>query len=357
MRVWVAPADLHGCGYYRLLFAAKYLKSQGHDITIVPPTQRHHGLSGTMEDGKLIDVQAPEGVDVMVLQRVTHGPVADAIPMLRAKGVAVVIDIDDDLDAINPTNPAWAALHPQSNTQHDWATAALACQRATMVTVSTPALLRRYAAHGRGRVLFNCVPELFLKLDRQDSPVIGWGGSIHSHPDDLQVTGTAVQRLMTEGHMFQVVGPGEGVQDALRLPREPLSTGNIEIGDWAVNIARLGVGIAPLAPTRFNDAKSWLKMLEYAAVGVPPVASPLPEYERLHRESGVGVLAAKPSQWYRELRRLATDDTWRAEVSERSRAGAAEWTVERHAWRWMEAWSEAFRVQRASASAFTRGAR
>lgn len=355
MRVCVAPADTHGCGWYRLLFAAQYLKSQGHDIQIILPTQRHHGLSGTMEDGKLIDVQVPEGVDVMVLQRVTHGPVADAIPLMRAKGVAVVIDIDDDLDAINPTNPAWAALHPQSDTQHDWATAALACRRATLVTVSTPALLRRYAPHGRGVVLPNCVPGLFLKLDRQDSPVIGWGGSVHSHPDDLQVTGTAVQRLMTEGHMFQVVGPGEGVKEALRLPREPLATGNIEIGDWAVNVARLGIGIAPLALTRFNTSKSHLKMLEYAAVGVPPVVSPLPEYERLHREHGVGVLAAKPSQWYRELRRLATDDTWRTEVSERSRAGAAQWTVEQHAWKWAEAWSDALRIQRAGASAFAKG--
>jgi hypothetical protein len=340
-----------------LLFAAIYLRSQGHDIQIISPTQRHHGLSGTMENGNLVDIQVPDGVDVMVLQRITHGPVADAIPMIRAKGVAVVIDIDDDLDAINPTNPAWAALHPQSDTQHDWATAALACQRATLVTVSTPALLRRYAAHGRGVVLPNCVPELFLQVARQDSPVIGWGGSIHSHPDDLQVTGTAVQRLMAEGHMFQVVGPGAGVKDALRLPREPLATGNIEIGDWAVNVARLGIGIAPLATTRFNKSKSWLKPLEYAATGVPPVMSPLPEYERLHREHGVGVLAAKPSQWLRELRRLATDDTWRAEVSERSRAGAAQWTVEAHAWRWAEAWAEALKLQRAGASAFSRGAR
>lgn len=355
MRVCVAPADIHGCGWYRLLFASRYLKAQGHDIQIILPTQRHHGLNGTMENGKLIDVQIPDGIDVMVLQRVTFGPVAEAIPLIRAKGVAVVIDIDDDLDAINPSNPAWASLHPQSNTRHDWATAALACQRATLVTVSTPALLRRYAAHGRGLVLPNCVPELFLRVDRQDSPVIGWGGSVHSHPDDLQVVGTAVQRLMDEGHMFQVVGPGEGVQDALRLPREPLATGNIEIGDWAVNIARLGIGIAPLALTRFNNSKSWLKALEYAAVGVPPVVSPLPEYERLHREHDIGVLAAKPSQWYRELRRLATDDTWRAEVSERSRAGAAQWTVEQHAWKWAEAWAQALKIQRAGAGAFAKG--
>lgn len=255
MRVCIFPADLFGCGWYRLLFFAKHLQALGHDIQIIPPDRRQSGLTGDMQNGKLVNVTPPAGADVVVMQRVTHPPVADAIPLLRAQGIAVVVDIDDDLDAISPSNPAWAALHPRSQTEHDWASASLACQRATMVTVSSPALLRRYAAHGRGVVIPNCVPDLFLKLQRVDSGVIGWGGSIHSHPDDLQVVGTAMRRLQSEGHVFQVVGPGTGVKDALALPREPLATGNIEIGDWAASLSILGVGITPLAESRFNESK------------------------------------------------------------------------------------------------------
>lgn len=355
MKVCVFPADLYGCGWYRLLFFAKHLQALGHDVQIIPPDRRQTGLAGEMRDGKLIGVTAPAGADVVVMQRVTHPPVADAIPLLRAQGVAVVVDIDDDLDAISPSNPAWEALHPRSRTEHDWASAALACQRATLVTVSSPALLRRYAAHGRGVVIPNCVPSLFLNMQRIDSGVIGWGGSIHSHPDDLQVVGTSMRRLQAEGHVFQVVGPGTGVKDALGLPREPLATGNVEIQDWAASLSILGVGITPLADSRFNESKSWLKPLEYASVGVPPVMSPRTEYARIHEQYGVGVLAARPSHWYREVKRLAEDEAYRREVSERSRAGAALWTVERNSWRAMEAWSEAFKIQRGtSASAFTR---
>ena len=231
----------------------------------------------------------------------------------------------------------------------------MACQRATMVTVSTPSLLKIYAAHGRGVVIPNCVPELFLSMQRVDSGVIGWGGSVHSHPDDLQVVGTSMRRLQSEGHIFQVVGPGDGVREALELPNEPLATGNVAIEDWAASLSILGVGITPLAITRFNNSKSWLKPLEKASVGVPSVMSPLPEYARLHRDYGVGVLAEKPAQWYREVKRLAEDEAYRHEVSERSRAGAAQWTVEKNSWRVLEAWHEAFKIQRSQAgSVFAR---
>lgn len=295
MKVFVFPADLFGCGWYRLLFFAKHLQAQGHDITIIPDNRRH-GLTGETRNGKLISITPPPGADVVVLQRVTHRPVAEAIPLLRAQGVAVVVDIDDDLDAISPSNPAWAALHPKSNTEHDWASAALACQYASMVTVSTPALLKRYAAHGRGVVVPNCVPELFLSLARVDSGIIGWGGSIHSHPDDLQVVGSSMRRLVEEGNIFQVVGPGNGVRDALALPSEPLATGNIDIGDWAPSLSILGVGIVPLADTRFNQGKSWLKFLEKASVGVPSVASPCPNTSACTRATGsVSSLVSRPS--------------------------------------------------------------
>jgi hypothetical protein len=98
-----------------------------------------------------------------------------------------------------------------------------------------------------------------------------------------------------------------------------------------------------------------LKPLEKASVGVPSVMSPRPEYARLHHDYGVGVLADKPAQWYREVKRLAEDEAYRREVSERSRAGAAQWTVEGNSWRLMEVWAEAFKLQRSQAgSAFTR---
>ena len=71
-------------------------------------------------------------------------------------------------------------------------------------------------------------------------------------------------------------------------------TGMIEQELFHAQVAQLDTGIVPLQRSRFNEAKSNLKGLEYAALGVPFVASPTAEYERLAEskfEAGRGTIA------------------------------------------------------------------
>jgi hypothetical protein len=102
----------------------------------------------------------------------------------------------------------------------------------------------------------------------------------------------------------------------------------------------MDVGIVPLEDTDFNAAKSRLKGLEMAAVGVPFVASPRDEYQRLHR-LGAGLLADRPRDWRRHLTRLVRDGDYREELADRGRAVAAAETYENHADRWWAAWQRA----------------
>jgi glycosyltransferase involved in cell wall biosynthesis len=358
-RINVYPADLTACGHYRMIWPALALQAQGHDVHIIVPKQRGGsvGLDGFQDDaGNLISIEPPDA-DVIVLQRITHRQIAQAVPMLRAQGVAVVVDMDDDLTCIHPANIAWTAMHPRrgvGNAAHSWHHATQACLDATFVTVSTPALLRTYAPHGRGQVLANCVPSRYLDVPHADSPVIGWGGSVHSHPDDLQAVGSSVARLVREGHQFSVVGEGIGVRQAIGLDADPPASGLVDLPQWPNALADLGIGIVPLSDTRFNRGKSWLKGLEYMAAGVPWVASPRAEYRRLHA-LGVGLLADKPRDWYRHLKALATDEQRRRDMSAAGRAVAADLTIESRAWMWAEAWERAYRTQRqAASSAFSR---
>lgn len=348
MKVYVFPADETGCGYYRMIWPAMALRAQGHDVVLLMPRQRGHALSAmTDSSGRLVDVRIPQDADVIVLQRITHRHLIEAIKLIRAKGVAVVVDIDDDLAAIHPGNAAFLAMHPTKGVHpdHTWMNTQLACEAATRVVVSSDALLRRYAPHGRGSVIHNQVPERYLKVPRVDSTVIGWGGSAHSHPGDLDTVGVGVSALMGETS-FRVVGPGTGVREALRLPDEPEATGARRIHDeWPAALAGLGVGIAPLAESRFNAGKSWLKPLEYMSLGVPWVASPRPEYRLLHG-FGVGLLADRPRHWTAQLRRLVRDSGFRQEMSARGRDVAAGFTIEGNAWRWWEAWSLAYEEDR-----------
>jgi hypothetical protein len=348
VRTLIYPADNAGCGRYRLIWVAEALKAQGHDVTIVWPSERAGINGGILPDGTCAAVEAPEA-DVIVMQRLSFRPIATAVPLLRAKGIAVVVDMDDDLSQIHPKHAAYLKYQPGSGGMHTWENAAYACRMATMVTTSTPALQQVYAPHGRGAVLRNCVPARYLDVPRVDSDVIGWPGSVPSHPNDLQQVGNAVRRLVSQGHKFLGVGPVYGLQKALDLDSMPDATGNVSLDEWPNAVGALGVGMVPLEDSRFNAGKSWLKGIELAATGVPFVASPRDEYRHLHK-LGAGMLAAKPQHWYSMLRNLATNAALRQEMSEAGREVAAQHTIEGNAWRWMSAWEDALKLQRSQAA-------
>lgn len=350
MRIYVYPADMDGCGMYRMVWPAWALKKQGHDVRVVLPHERDKNLAAIADDGyNISDVYVPEDADVIVLQRISHRRLVESIPIIRSRGIAVVIDIDDDLSSIHPNNPAFTMLHPKNiqHAEHSWLQVQRACEAATLVAVSTPALQGIYGRAGNSRVLSNCVPQRYTELPHYDSDVFGWGGSLHSHVNDLAVLGNSVMRLTRDGFDFRVVGPGDGIQKELKLDNEPDITGVIDLTTaWPETLGSLGVGIAPLADTRFNKSKSWLKPLEMAAVGVPSVVSPRAEYRRLNRD-GIGILADKPQQWYGKIKELLENNSMREELSARGREIVREkYTLEANAWRWLEVWAEAYEIDK-----------
>jgi hypothetical protein len=357
VRVVCYPADTAGCGSFRVIWPAQALAAAGHDVEIRPPEDR--GLKLRIGPGERVDdVLDIDGVDVMVFQRLTHQWMAEAVPLLRARGVAVVIDVDDDLTTVHPRNPAYRSMHPSNAGKrdratgqihrHSWQHLTAACREATLVTVSTPALAERYAQHGRGHVIYNHLPDSYFGVPHTDRDTIGWPAALASHPDDPSALGGAVARLVGEGADFRVVGDPVGTGRAFGLAHDPQGRTGVGIDGWPAAVAGdIGVGISPLADTAFNRAKSWLKPLELSALGIPWVASPRAEYARLHAR-GAGVLADTPRRWYRELRRLVDSPALRAERAEAGRAVAEGLRLSANAWRWAEAWGRALEIQRAA---------
>jgi hypothetical protein len=73
-----------------------------------------------MDGDTPVDCKVPNGADVVVLQRPSHLWHATVISMMRAKGVAVVVDMDDNLTCIHRENLAYLNYHPRSNTPYSW---------------------------------------------------------------------------------------------------------------------------------------------------------------------------------------------------------------------------------------------
>lgn len=254
MRVVCYPADKGGCGSFRVIWPAQLLAAAGHDVEIRPPENRGLKLRIGPND-HVDDVLDTDGVDVIVFQRLTHQWMSQSVPLLRAKGIAVVVDVDDDLSTVHPRNPAYRSMHPRTGGKHSWQHLAAACRDATLVTVSTPALLERYARHGRGHVIYNHLPDAYFGVEHTDSTVLGWPAALASHPDDPAVLGGAVARLVSEGARFRVTGDPVGVGAAFGLPADPPGRHGINPEQWPAAVAELGIGVAPLADTVFNRAK------------------------------------------------------------------------------------------------------
>lgn len=351
MKVYVLPADAYACGHYRLIWPADALKRQGFDIQIMPPKKNTGFLAKTrvMPDGtqQLTSVEVPQDADVIVIQRPAHPLQPQMINIMRQNKIAVVVDMDDDMTSIHPGNQAYEMYRPRSGSPYSWKHATESCKLATLVTTTTRALQRTYAGHGRGMIIDNYVPAAVLGYPKPETGAFAWAGNTFSHPNDPQVTAPAPQRLLDEGYNLKVISGKSKVRDAMRLREEPDYTGSVGIEAWIQTIAEnCDVGMVPLACTAFNTAKSRLKGIEYMAAGVAWVASPREEYRKLHRESGCGLLADTPKQWYQHLKRLLDDEPERKEQVERGREYMKTQTIQANAWRWAEAWTRALEIER-----------
>jgi hypothetical protein len=352
MYVRLMLPDQAGCAFYRMIYPGLSVAEVTPADWTVEFCETWKGVT-YVTDGPLegmpvgVNKADIEGLDAVVLQRPLRKFNVEMIDILQTNGVAVIVDVDDDFKHVDRRHMAWRRCQPKYSPQANWAWLEYACSVADMVTVTTPALAERYGSHGRVAVLPNKVPKPMLGTvpgEDRDGRTVGWGGFVGTHPGDLQVTqgqvGLACQDVDAR---FMCVGSGEMVKKNLQLPDdvEYEVTGAQDFGDYPFKIAELDVGIVPLASTRFNEAKSALKGLEYAAIGVPFVASPTSDYLRV-QEDGLGLIASTRKEWRRTVKQLLTDDELRLEMSKAGQEVVREKHLfEDHGWRWAEAWEQA----------------
>lgn len=357
MNVVIFPAEQGGCGHYRLIYPGRAVTTTQTGVTVTEADQldevRHKVMYRRTTDpawvvrerDELVDVNLD--ADVAVFQRIVDESRLEHIAALQARGVAVVVDVDDDLTNLPKGHPYRLHSSPYWASGADRTVLARACRMADLVTVTTPALAAIYGAHGRVAILPNCVPGWYLDTtaDRwaPGEITVGWTGSTVTHVRDLEVVGDGVARALADtGARFVALGTGVDVARQLALDPDRVETtgGWVDIARYPAEYARFDVAIVPLQPNPFNEAKSWLKGIEAAAVGVPFVASPTGPYRELRGE-GAGVLAATPDEWHAALVRLITDAQHRAKVAAAGRHVARRWTYEANAGLWVDAWEAA----------------
>lgn len=331
MRFRLFPSDLEGSGSYRLLYPYGALEAfAGHEsyITVDESARTVKGYLPLQMPAPFGDIPAETDADVYVFQRClqstfrvepnqwTRFGVTDIIRWLQSHSKTVVVEVDDWMHNGLPQGaPAFETMKRRFDLSFD--TLAEAAQIADILTVSTPALAEAY---GRGVVLTNYLhwptwDAIQPSYDRDRRLRVGWFGALNWRGSDLSVLRGLIGPWLERHPDIDFVAAGsegDATHDYLGIPHGQRITYPYTVFPGHADfIQEIDIGLVPLTPGRFNECKSHLKGLEYAACGIPCIATPTGPYREWVEPGINGLLASKPRQWVNALDEMLTDDRWR----------------------------------------------
>jgi glycosyltransferase involved in cell wall biosynthesis len=298
-----------GDWYYRT-FAPGRALADLEDVYVVNLDQAHRSLPRVLELA-----------DVLVINGACY---ADLLPVMQRRkqlGRVTVFEINDDVAAIQPSNPL-AGFFGQPENLRLFRRLALTAEG---VQYSVPELQRLYGGlNSRGCVFLNQLvePPALGPLRSGGEVVVGWGGSAGHFDDMAEVAPDLIRFLLEEPRVTLHLMCSDKIWSlfaelpAARKRRTPV--GSIE--DYYAFASQLDIGIAPNRDAGFNRARSDVKFLEYAALGAVAVVQRLTPYTGsvLHGENGF--LFASSQELVELLSRLTADRAERERVRARAHA-------------------------------------
>jgi glycosyltransferase involved in cell wall biosynthesis len=273
---------------YRALSPAEALHRRGHEIVT--------GTAPGQADPELM-----AGCDVVLVYRKADDETYEAVARLAESGVAVVYDNDDDFLSLPDDHPIDGTIDDRIRIEAFELTLRMA-RLAAVTTVTTEPVAARYRGAGIERV--EVIPNLLrygaIREPRMhEGVVIGWvAGLEHVHDAGALGIADALERVLAKHDdvCVECVGVDLGLSQRYRhhafVPFDQLSD----------RVAGFDIGLAPLAATPFNLARSDIKVKEYAGCGVPWLASPVGPYAGLGE--GHGGRLVEDGRWFEAMHRL-----------------------------------------------------
>ncbi|MBO9790129.1 glycosyltransferase [Xanthomonas phaseoli] len=260
------PADIEGCGHYRVIQPLRALREAGMAEGVL--------FNGYLEISEL----ARQDPDVVILQRQVGEARLEAMRRMKALSRAFkVYELDDYLPNLPLKN-----AHREHMPKDILKTLRRGLGMVDRFVVSTPALAEAFAGlHSDIRVAENRLPphwweQLPVQAERQGGkPRIGWAGGA-SHTGDLELIADVVKELADEVEwVFLGMYPF-----ALRQHIHQFQPG-VPIDQYPAALAALDLdlALAPVEQNLFNECKSNLRLLEYGACGYPVIASDVRCYQ------------------------------------------------------------------------------
>ncbi len=261
------------------------------EIRLLRP-YKHRSIANkiTVTTGRFV----PTGrIDAVVLQR--GGPVdftleaiVETVAEFKRRSARLIYDYDDDLLAEHPSPPVergLEGLRPKVR---------FLLREADIVTVSTPALKQRLegrlteVAVWRNALDETLVPPLIFRQGRSG---FGYFGTSSHLQDLMAIIGKLAISANRRGQKpsLELGGISDDTRLAKLIPHrlDIVMRQTVEYRRFHAMLARdarCAIGLAPLGAGAFNDAKSDIKALDYAAAAIPVVVSQAPAYSGMSEE-------------------------------------------------------------------------
>jgi len=306
---------------YRAFQPMRAMARRGHTI-VWPPDE-----SGELHLPRLLTC------DVVHVFRRSEQDTRQVVRELARGGVPFTFDNDDDLTAV-PERPGRGV----DRRSHFAATVRMA-RAARIFTTTTDVLAAKYRLAGvkRIEVIGNyLVPEAVRPRLPHDGIVVGWvAGKEHRIDTDRLRIAETLRRLVAKHPDVRV----ECIGVDLALPERYRHDVHVDFDALPGRIGDFDIGLAPLTDISFNRARSDIKLKEYAASGVPWLASAVGPYVGLGEEHG-GLLVSD-ARWFDALDRLVTDHSERERLGRNALAWAQTQTMAAAADQWEAVFKEA----------------
>ncbi len=189
------------------------------------------------------------------------------------------------------------------------------------------------------RVIENYVAPIAPRLTpaKPQRVVVGWVAN-KEHQADVERLGlgAAMERLLERHPHVEVATIG----CSLRIPSDRYHhIPGVEFAELRGYLRQFDIGLAPIADSAFNRSRSNVKVKEYAALGVPWLASPIGPYAELGQDEGGRLVP--DDRWFEETERLVLDHKARRKLAKRAVKWSARQTFEANVHRWEETLREA----------------
>jgi len=327
--------DGSGCAWYRTIMPLTELGRHGHDVTLISAQQAGGGPGVTIG-------QAAEN-DIVVAQRWNNHAGMGAWRRM-ALSSKLVYETDDDVFSVEPVNWSAYSVYSLADVQD---AVSFSAATAHLVTVSTEPLARVMREHSDNvAVLPNHIPGFVCDLDRPRAarPRIGWMGGA-SHGQDLGVIAAPARRFLDRNLGWDMHLMGVDYRPTIRHDRTAFTPWRHVVDDPAGFYGSIDfdIGLAPIYPTTFSASKSYIKALEYGALGIPVIASDSEAYRDFVLHGVTGFLVKRDHEWAGYLSELAADAGLRASMGAKARELARGHVIEQGYKLWEQAYERLLR--------------